>query len=212
MKAPRLAAVLAAALVSASSATPAQEAGRAYVGGAIGQSDVRFDDSVINVPGAATNSVLASQVETGYKLFAGYRFHRNAALEAGYANFGQFHARNTTTGPSGTAEFESKRRGWTVDAVGHWPIAEGVSLLGRLGGLFSSTSTTRTATGGVTIAAERAHPKKSELNLHWGVGVSWDFSRSMALRAEYEQAQKVGDANTGEANAGLISAGLLVRF
>jgi len=210
MQKPLLAAALGLALVSASSATPAQQTGRAYAGGAIGQSHVRFDDSVIEVPGAATQGVTQDEVETGYKAFAGYRFHRIAALEAGVVDFGRFRARNNAS--SGSAQLETKTRGWSLDVVGNWPISESFSLLGRLGGLFSYTNTTRSASGGATITPGLTQVKKSELTFHWGLGVSWDFARSMALRVEFEQAQNVGDQSTGEGNLSLLSAGLVLKF
>jgi OmpA-OmpF porin, OOP family len=209
---PLLAAVLGIALASACCASAAQQAQRLYVGSSFGQSRAKFGDSVIAVSGAGSENVIQNQVENGYKAFAGWRFHRSAALEAGWVNFGKFHAQNSTSGPSGTAEFDSKRRGWNIDLVGYWQVAEEFSLLGRVGGLFSTSATRRTTTGGATLAPELAQPKSSELNFHWGFGVSWDFSRSMALRAEYEQAHNVGDAKTGEANLGLLSAGLVVKF
>jgi len=209
---PLLAAVLGIALASVCCAAAAQQAQRFYVGSSFGQSRAKFDDSEIGAAGAATDSVTQNQLENGYKAFAGWRFQRSAALEVGWVNFGKFRASDVTAGPSGTVQFESKLRGWNVDLVGSWPMAQDFSLLGRAGGLFSTTRSTRTATGGVTLAPGLAQPNRSELNFHWGFGVSWDFSRSMALRAEYEQAQNVGDAKTGESNLGLLSAGLVVKF
>jgi OOP family OmpA-OmpF porin len=208
-----VAAAFAGLLVSMSSQTLAQQPmERWYVGGALGQTHLKLADGVVAVPGAAVQGVTQDEVETGYKVFAGYRFHRRAALEAGLVNFGEFHARNTTTGPSGTVESESKRRGWSLDALANWPLSEGFSLLARAGGLFSSTKTLRTASGSITVAPGLERSSRSELNFHWGLGVSWDFSRSFALRAEYEQAQNVGDGSTGEGNVSLFSAGLVLKF
>jgi OOP family OmpA-OmpF porin len=207
-----LASVLAAALATLAWAAAAQPVQRIYVGAAFGQSRTKFDDSTIGRVGAATDTVSPNQVENGYKAFGGYRFHRNAAFEAGWINFGRFRASDTTTGPSGTVQFESKLRGFNVDVVGRWPMGNDFSLLARAGGLFSKTATRRTASAGLALAPALAQPTRSELNFHWGFGVSWDFSRAFALRAEYEQAQKVGDTNTGETNVGLLSAGLVLTF
>ena len=123
MERPLLAAVLGVALASASCAAAAQETQRFYVGGSFGQSRAKFEDGAISGLGAATDTVTQDQLQNGYKAFAGWRFHRSAALEAGWINFGRFRATDVTTGPSGTVLFESKLRGWNVDLVASWPIA-----------------------------------------------------------------------------------------
>jgi OOP family OmpA-OmpF porin len=107
--------------------------------------------------------------------------------------------------------FNWQVNGWTMDAVGLLPF-QNFSLFGKLGLLYSTAKTLRTATGGVPLAPGFASPKKSEFNPHWGLGASYDFTRSLALRAEYEVAHKVGNEKTGEGNVDLASVGLVVKF
>jgi OOP family OmpA-OmpF porin len=186
---------------------------RWYVGGSIGQSKVKFDDNIAAVGGATASSVTKEETDTGYKLYAGHRFSRNVAVEGGWVDFGKFSARRTVTAPgAATLNYDAKISGWNIDAVGIWPLANQFAIFGRLGGLYSTLKTTRTGTN-VAIAPESVSPKKSELNLHWGLGASYDFSRTIAVRAEYEQAQKVGDqATTGEGDVRLMSLGVVVKF
>jgi OOP family OmpA-OmpF porin len=186
---------------------------RWYAGGSIGQSKVKFDDSVVAVPGAATSIVAKDETDTAYKLYTGYRFNPNIAVEGGWIDFGKFRIRRDVNLPFlGSAQLEMKVSGWNIDAVGMFPVGNRFSLFGRLGGLYSTAKTSRTGTGAVTVAPGVASAKKSEFDLHWGLGASYDFSRTVAVRAEYEQAQKVGDSSTGEGDVSLLSVGVVVKF
>jgi OOP family OmpA-OmpF porin len=210
-----LAVVLGLALAPASTVSFAQQSlERWYLGLSAGQSSVRIDNEVVDVPGATASSVTKDDTRTGYKLYGGLRVHRNFAFEAGAVDFGKFDARRTVTAPpalAGTANFTWKVSGWAMDAVGILPFQR-FSLFGRLGVLYSTAKTLRTATGGVSVAPGFASPKKSEFNPHWGLGASYEFSRALALRAEYEVAHRVGNEKTGEGNVDLASIGLVVKF
>ena len=107
--------------------------------------------------------------------------------------------------------FNWQVNGWTFDAVGILPFQR-FSVFGKLGVLYSTAKTLRTATGAVPLAPDLANARKSEFNPHWGVGASYDFTRSLGLRAEYEAAHRVGNEKTGEGNVDLASIGLVVKF
>jgi hypothetical protein len=65
----------------------------------------------------------------------------------------------------------------------------------------------------VGVAGAAASEKKSEVNVHFGVGAGYDFSRALSVRAEFEQAQNLGDRNTtGEGSPSLLSVALVVKF
>ena len=215
MKRQSLAVVLGLALASASTVSFAQQPlERWYLGLSVGRSGVKIDNNVVDVPGATASSVTKDATRTGYKLYGGYRVNRNFAFEAGAVDFGKFDARRTVTAPpslAGTANFNWQVNGWTIDAVGILPF-QSFSLFGRLGLLYSTAKTLRTATGNVSVAPGFASPKKSEFNPHWGLGASYDFTRSLGLRAEYEVAHRVGNEKTGEGNVELASIGLVVKF
>jgi hypothetical protein len=61
--------------------------------------------------------------------------------------------------------FNWQVNGWTMDAVRLLPF-QNFSLFGKLGLLYSTAKTLRTATGGVPLAPGFASPKKSEFNPH----------------------------------------------
>ncbi len=65
-----------------------------YLGGNIGQSRSHFDEAGITRslqgPTLTTTSITSDDKDVGYKLFLGYQFHRDFALEGGYFDLGKF--------------------------------------------------------------------------------------------------------------------------
>src|SRR5450759_2749828 len=86
-----------------------------YGGLNIGQSRAKIDDARItsNLLGAGftTTSINDDNHDTGYKLFGGYKFNRNFALEGGYFDLGRFGFTATTRVPVGTLSGNIKLRG-----------------------------------------------------------------------------------------------------
>src|SRR5262245_40911709 len=52
-----------------------------YVGLAAGQTIFSIQDDSLNAPGATQSTLNSGKNETGYRFFAGYRFHRNLSIE-----------------------------------------------------------------------------------------------------------------------------------
>ena len=202
MKRQSLIAAIGVALASASSPALAQQPmERWYAGASIGQSTLKIDDSAVGVAGAPTQSISKEESDTGFKLFAGHRFTNTWGVEVGWVS---------TLVRSLKREF--KMSGFNIDGVGTWRLGNRFSLLARLGGLISETKVSRAASGSVALGAA-ASEKKSEVNVHFGVGASYDISRALSVRAEFEQAQNLGDRNTtGEGSPSLLSVGLVVKF
>src|SRR5205085_1339549 len=76
-----------------------------YVGVNIGQSSAEIDeerisDSLLGA-GLSVSSFSKDDSDTGYKLFGGYQFNENFALEGGYFDLGKF-GYTATTIPAGT--------------------------------------------------------------------------------------------------------------
>jgi opacity protein-like surface antigen len=54
---------------------------------------------------------------------------------------------------------------------------------------------------------------ESGTDLTFGFGANFDFSRSTALRVEYQVYSNIGDANTtGESDVSVLGAGLVFKF
>ncbi len=162
--------------VCAVSAAQAQVAGTGlYVGGSVGQSKWKGGD----FPGLDSSKV-------GGKLYAGYEFTPNLALELGYTEFGRF----KYTGSS------IKANGLWVDAVGKLPFTEKFSGLARVG-VFNG----QLKAGG---ADDRGTSWKA------GVGAQYDLTPNVAIRGEYERYRF--DALGGNPKADTFTVGVNYKF
>src|SRR5258705_13494806 len=57
-----------------------------YVGGAVGQGIVQFSDSFLSINTTAPTTLSKDETDTAWKLFGGYRIHRNIGVEGGYTD------------------------------------------------------------------------------------------------------------------------------
>jgi OOP family OmpA-OmpF porin len=189
-----------------------------YLGGGLGYSKNKFDgaDFTLGIPGVAES---ADDNDTGYKIFGGYKFHRNFSVEGAYTNLGDF-SYNYNAGVAGTASLGYDVDAWSLALVGSLPVWQGLSVLGKIGATRTTAELTlNSATGPIGAAVVAAgipvgtSAKKRRTDLLWGVGAQYDFAPRFGVRVEYEDYGKVGDSpNTGRAKASLWSANVLVRF
>lgn len=182
-----------------------------YIGAGIGRSGTAIEASDVELPaGFSFTSFSSDETDTGYKVFGGYRIHRNFAVEFGYARLGKFGFNGTTT-PAATVSTMIKNSGWNIDLVGILPIQHGFSLLGRVGGYYNETKTTTDASG--ALVPNNPSAKERATNIKFGGGVQYDFSPTFGVRAEWERYQKVGKANTtGELDINLYSVSGIFRL
>ena len=209
--------LLAIAVVGMPSAIAADTSSGFYVGGNVGQSRVKIDtgaiDAAILSTGlVATSATTAQETDIGLKLFAGYRFHPNFAVEGDYFNLGVFTTTTVTTGPavtlSGTAKNEN---GFNLDLVGIVPFNDSFSGFARLGVQNSETKISLVGVGpGGTAAFSTS---ESKTNWKAGLGLQYYFTKSIGARAEWERYRVPnGDGTGGTADVDLFSLGLVVRF
>ena len=183
-----------------------------YGGINIGQSRSKIDDAKITRSllqgGFATTSIIDDDRDTGYKIYGGYRFNKNFALEGGYFDLGKFGFRAATV-PPGTLSGTIKLRGLNLDAVGILPIAEKFSAFGRVGVNYAEARDTFTGTGFVNVLTP--NPSKRDTNYKMGLGLQYDFTESFGMRVEAER-YRINDAVGNKGDVDLISVGLVYRF
>jgi OOP family OmpA-OmpF porin len=183
-----------------------------YGGLGIGRSSASIDNARITSnllgSGFATSSISNDDTDTGYKLFAGYKFNRNFALEGGYFDLGRF-GFTATTVPAGTLNGSIKLSGINLDAVGILPINERFSAFGRVGVNYAEASDSFSGTGAVSVP--NSNPSKREANLKFGGGLQYDFNRSLGMRLEAER-YRINDAVGSKGDVDLLSVGLVYRF
>jgi OOP family OmpA-OmpF porin len=191
------------AAVSSSIAAPADEGW--YGGIGIGQSRAKINDDRIRAGLPGVTSIEDDDTDTGFKLFAGWQFTRNFALEGGYFRLGEFgYTANTASGSQrGTAKFQ----GGNVDAVGILPITEKFAALGRIGVTYTQSKGTFSGVG----VTGNTSPSKSEGNFKVGLGLQYALTPALGLRGEWER-YRVNDTIGNKGDIDMLTVGLLWRF
>ncbi|HEY7238827.1 MAG TPA: porin family protein [Burkholderiales bacterium] len=138
--------------------------------------------------------------DTAYRIFGGYKFHPNIAVEGGYSPLGE----SSASVPGGNITAEANA--WDIVGVGSWPLGNNFSILGKLGFYNAELKL-----GGV------ASGKKTTTDLTYGIGGQYDFNRNLGLRLEWNRysgvkAPDVGGASGGDTDIDVLSVGALWRF
>ena len=212
MKIARASRTLLAALATVASSS-AMAADTGWYGGInVGQSRATIDDERITrslLTGGFTGvSIINDEKDTGYKLYGGYKFNKNFALEGGYFDLGKFGFVATTV-PPGTLTGSIKLRGFNLDAVGILPITEKFSAFGRVGVNYAQARDSFAGTGAVNVL--NPNPSKRDTNYKYGLGVQYNFTESLGMRVEAER-YRIDDAVGNKGDVDLFSLGLLYQF
>jgi len=180
-----------------------------YLGGNIGQSRAKIDDAQITAQLPGSVSISDNNSDTAYKLFGGYQFNKNFAVEAGYFNLGKF-GYTATTVPAGTLNGQTKLQGLNIDAVGMLPLRNNFSVFGRLGLQYAQAKDEFSSTGVVPVPTN-PNPGKNAANYKAGLGLQYDFNRSLGMRVEAER-YRINDAVDNNGDINMYSVGLVYRF
>jgi len=183
-----------------------------YGGASVGPTKASIDNARISSnllsSGFSAVSITDDGHSAGYKIFGGYQFNRNFALESGYFDLGKF-GFSATTVPAGSLQGEIKIKGLNLDLVGTLPITEKFSALARVGANYAQTSDTISGTGAVVV--NDRNPRKRDTNLKFGLGVQYAFNNSLSLRAEIER-YRINDAVGNKGDVDKVSFGLVYHF
>jgi OOP family OmpA-OmpF porin len=165
----------------------AEQAPGFYAGAGVGQASIEVDDVDFDAN------------DTAFKLFGGYSFNQNFAVELTYFDGGAPGERFDFGGGL-TGSVETEITGLNLSAVGRIPVGESFSLFGKLG--YASYDAEVTAEAGGFSASEDG----SDEDLSYGIGAGFAFGPSFEMRAEYEAI----DISDGSFN--VLSVSGLFRF
>lgn len=164
------------ALLIASSAAFAAQPNTFYAGGDVGKTKV--DD--------------VSKRDTSLGGFVGYNFHENFAVEAGYRRLADFDIA-VGTPAIGFADGSAKVDQTHLSLVGSLPVAQNLSLYGRLGVNHLEAK----------VKAAGYSGKDSTTKALYGVGLSYAFTPAVSARLEVQKPSS--DATN-------LSAGVAFQF
>jgi len=200
------------AAVGGQAAVAAESGG--YIGLGVGLSQANIADNRIRSQlqgswGLTMTTIDDDDRDVGYKLYGGYKFNKNFAVEGGYFNLGKFGFTANTATPGSSLTGSGKFQGLNLDLVGILPFTEKFSAFGRAGFIYAEAKDTFSGTGAVTV--NTPNPEKKEGSYKYGLGLQYDLTRSLGLRAEWER-YRVNDAvgNKGDIDMALI--GLVYTF
>ena len=203
---------LAGLAAACSTSVIAQEAPGWYVGGNVGGTRADFKNDSINSDlvskGFVVNSTTTNNRSTGYKLFGGYQFTPNFALEGGYFDLGRFTYGSTTT-PAGSFNGTTRVNGLNLDLVGIAPLSDRFSVLGRIGAAYAQSRASFANTGFVPF--NTTNPNRNGTNVKIGVGIQYAITEALSLRAELER-YRINDPLRSRGNVDMASIGLVYRF
>jgi len=137
--------------------------------------------------------------DTAWRILGGYQFNKHLAVELGYTDVGEVSA------SAGTARASIEAKIWELVAVGSWPFTPNFSAYGKLGMYRGDTDFTTNIPG-------FSNESESNSDLTYGLGVRWDFTKNLGVRAEYQIYKDVGGGNIGEGDVDVISIGVIWKF
>lgn len=209
-----------------------------YAGVGFGQSNVSDwltkDDaeSLLGVAGDSlgvvsfNGTISSSSDDTGsaWKLFGGYNFNDNFALEATYVDLGEVTAKSTATGTfnlGGSNTFpgslgvkvKGESSALTLDAVGKFKPTSYIDLFAKAG-LYNAQSkltVTVTPTDSGGAYPESDSTDDSNTNLHFGLGANGWFTNNLGVRLEWEMLKNVTIAGA-DVDISVVSASLMYKF
>lgn len=186
-------------------ASPVAFAGdsNAYAALDIGRSHMK--DGCTGVPATMT----CDDTDTAYRLAGGYQFTPMWGMEVGYADLGKTSMGGTYLGAAVT--LDAKASSLQLAATGTFPVSDAFSVIGKLGIARNELKVSATAAIAGVNAAASATENKTKAT--YGIGVQYDFSKSISARAQYEDFGTFGDdATTGTSKVTLLSAGVVFKF
>ena len=183
-----------------------------YAGATLGQSRATIDDVRIarslSANGASLTSMTTDERDRGLTVFLGKQLNRYIGVEAGLFDLGKFNVAATTTG-NGTFRGEAGFRGANLDLVAQYPLTGRLSVLGRVGAQYARTSTH--FEGNRLAAVTNPNPRESKLGAKFGLGLSYQVSEALALRAEASR-WRINDAVGNRGDVDLLSLGMVYKF
>jgi OOP family OmpA-OmpF porin len=189
-----------ATITAASGLFSAQCLAQPYIGFSAGQADV--DEGMV-IPQLLDPGGTVDGKDGAFKLFGGYQFNQNFALEAALVDLGDVSYSGFFTSPSLTGPVSGGRvqnSGLNLSAVGVVPLGQRFVLFGKVG-MFLWYSEATDVTGGLATYSE-----DDGADLSLGLGASVAIGQRVSLRAEWER------FDMSNVDVDLVTVGLAYRF
>ena len=202
--------VLAAALIVCPLAMSAEPGW--YGGVSLGESRATIEDDRITTSllarGFTSARLQKKDDQAGFKVFTGFQFNNNFAIEGGYFDLGQF-SYTAYMQPWAVTTADTKMRGLNIDLLGFMPLGEKLSAFGRAGIIQGRTLSRFRGYGPVSISP--FNTREDDTSWKYGAGLQYDFTNNLAMRLEAER-YRFDDAIGNDDDIDMISLGIVYRF
>lgn len=178
------------AVIATAFAAPAAFAADNYVSASVGHAKHKLH----------ADGTKMSENDTSFKAAVGHNFKPGLGVELGYVNFGE--TRISANGASAWA----KPKSLYAAVVGEVPVADKLSVLGKIGVARSKTEI-GASVGGVTETAD-----EKDTTAVIGLGAAYAVTDAVKLVAEYENFGKVARGEGDSLKVDQVSVGLRVAF
>ncbi len=137
-------------------------------------------DAQLSAAGLSGVQSTMDTTTTGYKLFLGYKFSPNFAVEGGLVDLGSLNYNATFTG--GSLSLTNKTSGFNLSALGLLPVNEDLSVFGKTGLTLASVKGSGTTSTGVSVSNN-----SDKSSVGYGVGLIYKINDTVGLRTEWER-------------------------
>lgn len=187
-----------------------------YAGANAGESRTKINGDNLSVQfldfGYSDAKTQTDTRSTAFRVFGGYQLNRYIGVEAGYADLGESNIRANVI-PTGVFERRIKTTGFDVSVVGTLPVTSKFALFARAGAFMSERKTSFATSGDVELLASVQGSTERQTKATFGAGVTYDFTKNIALRAEVSQTRKYPDELLSQnQNIDVYSMGVQYRF
>ena len=141
-----------------------------------------------------------------YGLDVGYQFSDRFGLELGYADYGAPVTKGQLFGSN--LEVSQKLAGLKLAGTATFPLSKSFAFTGKAGISATNLNVVSSAAPGPAIPSYSV----ATPSLTYGVGVKYDFNKSVALRVQYENIGKTGDETIGTDSLSLLTVGFTYYF
>ena len=184
----------------------------AYIGGAMGWGDIHQK----GLTDFSTNNGSDSDGVAG-RVFAGYKFNKNIALESGFTKFSNFNPTGSDSDPfAGTVNVNGTIKSYALDLVvkGILPLQQGISLFATAGAAYlnETASVSYNMASAYYNYSGRGKESANAVLPTFGLGASYDLTNNLAAEVSWSHIQVLDNTTSNLANTDFVGAGLSYHF
>ena len=188
-----------------------------YAGGGLGAANgADVDEAQLRAPFDAQGIPIRITDDEGgwtfaWHAFLGYQLFSFFAIEGAYTSLGSFEFETQPIEDPGRFSAELSPRAWSVSGLLMTPPWKGLSAFGKVGAAFWRADLDVSDRLGFGLLARG--DDASGTSFAWGLGIRFDFTKHVGLRAEWDRFENVGKrSSTGRSDYDALLGSLVFSF